>query len=105
VTVARRRVGRKVGTVARRTVEVTGKDDYADWWCTARADFSAKLIEELQSDDPVVIVGAFGRIVIDHNFPDIDGELAASLEDVVPVTGVLTMAGQVFDAIGKLPNR
>jgi hypothetical protein len=51
------------------------------------------------------IVKVFDAIIIEHNFPDGNDEIAVSLSDVDPWTGLVTMAGAVFEAISKLPNR
>jgi hypothetical protein len=88
-----------------RTVDVQGKGDFAEWSATARADFPARVLADLQSGSIERIMVALDTIVIDHNFPDVDGEIAASMADVDPYDGLLEIAGGIFDAIGKLPNR
>jgi hypothetical protein len=88
-----------------RTVTVIGKGDFAEWECTARADFPVRLIEDLSSGDPTKIMKVFDAIIVDHNFPDINDEIAESMSDVDPWTGLAEMAGNVFEAIHKLPNR
>ena len=89
-----------------RTVEVSiVKGDFAGWEATARADFPARVLADLQSSDIARIMGALDIIVTAHNFPDSTGELAATMADVDPYDGLLAVAGEIFDAIGKLPNR
>lgn len=88
-----------------RTVEVTGSDLWATWACTARVDFPARLLADLQSGSVDRILAAMGVIIVSHNFPGEDGELAADLGSVDPYTGLVAMAGEVIDAIGKVPNR
>ena len=51
------------------------------------------------------IIAALDVIVIDHNLPDANDELAASMAEVDPYDGLMDMATGIFDAIGKLPNR
>lgn len=88
-----------------RTVTVAGEGEFAEWSCSARADFPARVLAQLQSSDISQIMAALDVIVIEHNFPDAAGEVAASMADVDPYDGLLTITGGVFDAIGKLPNR
>lgn len=90
---------------APRTVTVTLGGEYEGWGCTARADFPARVLADLQSDSIDRIFGALDVIVTDHNFPDVDGEIAASMSEVDPYEAVLKAAAAIFDAIGSLPNR
>lgn len=96
---------RPAGRPAPRTVEVTGSGDFAEWACTARADFPARVLADLQSGSIDRIMAALDVIVVEHNFPDSAGELAEHMTDVDPYRGLLAIAGAVFDAIGKLPSR
>lgn len=106
MSVAARRITRKVATrPAPRTVQVKGTGDYADWECTVRADFPARIVGDLESAKVDRIIAAFDSIIVDHNFPDSAGDLAVTMADVDPYDGLLTMAGLAFDAIGKLPPR
>jgi hypothetical protein len=89
-----------------RTVHVLLEDgDFAGWEATARADFPARLLSDLQSGNIGRIIGVLDAIVLDHNFPDEKDQLATSMGDVDPYDGLLEVAGGIFDAIGKLPNR
>jgi len=101
VTTAKR-AGRKPKP---RTVTVTGPGEFSTWECTARADFPARLMVDLQSGNVSLVLAAFGAIVVEHNFPNVDGEIAATLEDVDPYTGLTELAGAIFEAIGRLPPR
>jgi len=88
-----------------RTVTVRLNSEYTGWEVTARADFPARVLADLQSDSIERIFGALDRIVVDHNFPDADGKLATSFADVDPYDGVLRASEGIFDAIGALPKR
>jgi hypothetical protein len=88
-----------------RTVTVTGKGDFAEWEVTARADFPASYIEDLMSGSVDRIIKVFDAIVIDHNLPNSDDQIAERMADVDPWQGLVEIAGDVFDAIAKLPNR
>lgn len=91
---------------AARTVTATiAKGDFAGWEATARADFPARLLADLQSGNIARIIGVLDAIIVDHNFPNADDELATSMGDVDPYTGLMEVAGAIFDAIAKLPNR
>ena len=87
-----------------RTVTVELKGAYAGWRCTARADFPAGLLADLQSGQVAKIISVLDAIVIDHNYPGDDGDLAASMAQV-EYHAVMDTGIGVFDAIGKLPNR
>lgn len=88
-----------------RTVTVTGTGDFEGWEATARADFPAGLIADLQSGDIGRIIHVLDVIVLDHNMPDANDEIAKTMAEVDPYTGLMEMASEIFDAIGKLPNR
>jgi hypothetical protein len=88
-----------------RTIEVQGEGEFADWQATARADFPAKHLAALQSGDLDRIIGVLDAIVIDHNMPDEAGEIAATMGDVDPFSGLMHIAEAIFTAIGTLPNR
>ena len=89
-----------------RTVHVlVSKGDFEGWEATARADFPARLLADLQSGSIERIIGVLGAIVVDHNFPNADDELAETMGDVDPYTGLMAVAGEIFDAMSKLPNR
>lgn len=88
-----------------RTVTVVLSGDFEGWEATAKADFPAALIGDLQSGNVERIIGALDAIVIDHNLPNAEDEIAAKMMDVDPYTGLMEIASEVFDAIGKLPNR
>lgn len=91
---------------APRTVTVSIKDgEFEGWEATAKADFSARLLVDLQSGDMAKLVAVMDKIVIDHNMPDADGNVAGSLIDVVPFLGVVEIGSEIFDALAKLPNR
>jgi hypothetical protein len=103
VRAMRRKAARKP---APRLVDVIVKDgDFEGWEATARADFPARVLADLQSGSIERIMTALDVIVTEHNFPDAEGEIAASMAEVDPYDGLLRIAGDIFDAIGKLPNR
>jgi hypothetical protein len=90
---------------APRTVTVTLDGDFEGWEATARVDFPARLLVELESGKLERIIPALDSIIIDHNFPNDQDEIAASLGDVDPYSALEKLADKVFDAIAKLPNR
>lgn len=97
-------------TVARRpaprSIEVELESgEYAGWWCRVRVDFPAKVLRELQSNDVERILEAFGTIILEHNMPGADGELAATLGDVDPYDGLKVLAAEAFRRIDRLPPR
>ena len=91
---------------AARTVSVEiKKGDFTGWEATARADFKASLLADLQSGQIDRIIGVLDAIIVDHNFPNEADELAERMGDVDPYAGLMEVAGAIFEAIGKLPNR
>jgi hypothetical protein len=92
---------------APRTVEVTLPPDspYPGWWAIARADFPARLFQLLGSRKLADLVAALGVIILEHNMPDTEGEVAEELLDVDPALGLAAMAAAIAEAIGQLPNR
>ena len=92
---------------APRTVTFTAPEDsdYAGWEVTAKADFPAKVLIQLQSERMTDIIAALDRIVVSHNLPDENDDIAESMGEVDPYDGLMDMATGVFDALSKLPNR
>lgn len=45
------------------------------------------------------------KLVVSHNFPGIDGEVAASILDAVPLDCAVEVVSAALVMIGKLPNR
>lgn len=89
-----------------RTVDVVIDDGlFAGWAATARADFPARLLVDIDSGRAGPVVTAMETIILTHNMPGADGKLARSIGDVEPYDGLLAIAGAVLEAIGKLPNR
>lgn len=79
--------------------------EFAGWEATAKADFPARLLADLQSGSIEKICAVLDTIIIEHNFPNANDELAESMADVDPYTGLMLMGGEIFDALSKLPNR
>jgi uncharacterized tellurite resistance protein B-like protein len=86
------------------TVAIEG-GDFDGWEATARADFPAALLEDLQSGSISRIIAVLDAIVTDHNMPDSEDNVAAKMADVDPYAGLMEVANAIFDKIGKLPNR
>lgn len=90
---------------APRIVPIDLPAPYTGWHARARADFPAKLLADLQTNDVDRVIRALDGIVIEHNFPNEEGTLAASIGDVDPYDAVVTLGIAVIDALGALPNR
>lgn len=88
-----------------RTVQASGSGDCADWHIVMRSDFSARMLEELRSGDAGRIMLSADKLVVSHNFPGIDGEVAASILDAVPLDCAVEVVSAALVMIGKLPNR
>lgn len=90
-----------------RTVTFTAPDDsdYPGWSITIRADFPAKRLAAFQSGRIADMIEALDGIVIDHNLPDENDEIASTLNDVDPYEGLLFVVDGAMDEIAKLPPR
>lgn len=91
---------------AQRTVTVVIESgDFEGWEATARADFPARILTDLESGKVARIMAALDVIIVDHNFPSADDQLAETMADVDPYDGLLAVADAIFRAIEKLPSR
>ena len=91
---------------APRTVTATIEDgDFAGWSATARADFPARLVIDLDSGQVEKILSVLEVIIVDHNMPDQADQVAEHLADVDPYAGLLAIANALGAELGKLPNR
>lgn len=91
---------------APRTVDVTiDAGDFEGWSATCRVDFSAHVLVDLQSGDVARMLAALDAIIVDHNLPNGDGELAASMADVDPWAGLLAIVDELGEALRRLPPR
>ncbi len=107
MTVAARQIKRRAAKrPAPRTfpVEIT-EGDYAGWAVTARADFPARVLTLLQSGAMQDVITALDMIIVDHNLPDANDDIAQTMADVDPYEGVIAIAGKIFDGLNTLPNR
>lgn len=102
MTAAKRRPAKRP---APRTVDVTLAGDFAGWSCVARADFPARYLTALESQEASAFLDVMDRIVISHNFPNEDDELAERMGDVDPFGGLVAAASEILDRIRTLPPR
>ena len=99
---ARRRVAKRPPA---RFVEVELEGEFDGWWARCRADFSTSLIAELQSQDIDEVLAALAVIIVEHNMPNSEGELAEHLRDVDPYIGLGAMLDKLTATLQKLPPR
>jgi hypothetical protein len=87
-----------------RTATYPLEEPFTGWTFTARLDFPARYLEEMQSGDLLRVCRAMDTyLIVAHNFPGIDGTPAPSMLDVWPVDGVLA-ALRAWQRGSKLPN-
>lgn len=101
---------RAIAKVAKRPptryVDVTIEGgDFDGWHARARADFPASMIAGLESGSIDAVLDVLGSIIVEHNMPNSNDELAASLADVDPYAGLLAIADGLGKALQQLPNR
>lgn len=101
----RRLAARVAARPPARTVTVSGTGEFADWTATARADFPAGWLADLDSGNASRVLDVLERIIVEHNLPDDNDELAESVRDVSPYDGLMNIGTAIGQAIGRLPNR
>ena len=69
---------------------------FEGWEATVRVDFPARVLEELNSGENGRVCRAFDRIMVTHNMPDAEANVADSLLDVEP----LDFIGPLIEALG-----
>jgi hypothetical protein len=89
-----------------RTVEVgVAEGDFEGWRATFKVDFPASYLEDLESKNALKFLAVMDKLIVDHNFPDADGEVAESMRDVDPYTGLVRVSEAYLDALRALPPR
>jgi hypothetical protein len=84
------------------TVKIELDGVYAGWTIELRRNVSARILIELQGDTAVQFA-AFARLVVSHNFKDIDGKTADDILDA-PVAAITAAMEKWATAISALPN-
>lgn len=79
--------------------------EYDGWTATARADFPARLLQDLGSGDINRVMACLEAIITEYDMPDSDGNVAETLSDVDPYSGLFAVAGEIIPAIKRLPPR
>lgn len=103
---SRRAAARVAARPPARTIDVEIPDgDFAGWRATARVDFPAQLLIDLESGSVTKVFAVMSAIVVEHNMPNSAGELAPTLLDVDPYAGVVAISRLILEAIGRLPPR
>lgn len=92
---------------APRTLTVTIPEGvrYEGWSATFRQDFPARLVLDLESGKLGLVLEALERIIVEHNLPDSDGNIAEHLADVDPYDGLVAIANAVTEALAAVPPR
>jgi hypothetical protein len=89
-----------------RTVDVgIAEGDFEGWQATFKVDFPASYLEDLESKNAVKFLAVMDKLIVDHNFPDVEGEVAATMRDVDPYTGLVRVSEAYLDALRALPPR
>jgi predicted RNase H-like nuclease len=84
------------------TVKIELDGSYAGWTIELRRNVSARILIELQGDTAVQFA-AFAKLVVSHNFKDIEGNAADDILDA-PVTAITAAMEKWAAAISALPN-
>lgn len=90
---------------AARTVAIALDGELEGWECQARVDFPASWFVELESRGLEAVLGVLDRIIVSHNFPDADGNVAARMADVDPFTALLAIVDKLGETLKHLPPR
>lgn len=78
------------------TVKVSLEGAYAGWTAELRKQVSARILLELESGEPLRAMTAFSKMVVSHNFKDLDGNPCDDVLDA-PVDALT----QTLEAWGK----
>lgn len=84
------------------TVKIELDGVYAGWTIELRRNVSARILIDLQGETAVQFA-AFGKLVVGHNFKDLDGNPAEDILDA-PVAAITDAMGKWAAAISALPN-
>lgn len=88
-----------------RTVNVTLDAPFEEWVAVCRADVPLRVFQDLNSTDFDRVLPALDRMVVSHNFPGEDGQVAATMAEVYPTDAVNLLVKGIGEEIGKLPPR
>jgi hypothetical protein len=86
-------------------VKLNGGGDFDGWEAVMRADFPARIAEDLDAKDAKRFIAAMDTLVISHNFPDEHDEIAEHMADVDPYAGLVAIAEAWSEALSTLPPR
>jgi hypothetical protein len=84
------------------TVKLELDGSYAGWTIELRRNVSARILIDLQGETSVQFA-AFAKLVVNHNFKDIEGKPADDILDA-PVSAITTAMEKWAAAISALPN-
>lgn len=84
------------------TVKLELDGSYAGWTIELRRNVSARILIELQGETAVQFA-AFAKLVVNHNFKDIEGNPAEDILDA-PVAAITAAMEKWAAAISALPN-
>lgn len=84
------------------TVKIELDGSYAGWTIELRRNVSARILIELQGETAVQFA-AFAKLVVSHNFKDIEGNDAEDILDA-PVAAITAAMEKWAAAISTLPN-
>ena len=84
------------------TVKIELDGSYAGWTIELRRNVSARILIDLQGETAVQF-SAFGKLVVSHNFKDIEGNPADDILDA-PVAAITSAMEKWAAAISTLPN-
>lgn len=84
------------------TVKIELDGVFAGWTIELRRNVSARILIELQGESSVQFA-AFAKLVVSHNFKDIDGDPAEDILDA-PVAAITASMEKWAAAISALPN-
>lgn len=84
------------------TLKIELDGAYAGWTIELRRNVSARILIELQGETAVQFA-AFAKLVVSHNFKDIEGNDAEDILDA-PVAAITAAMEKWAAAISTLPN-
>jgi hypothetical protein len=79
------------------------KGDYEGWTATFRRSISAKVLIDLQSGDSERQFYALQRMVLTHNFKDVDGNPSSDILEA-PIEALTELMSEWGKAMAELPK-
>lgn len=90
---------------APRAVTVTLDGPFEGWQAVLRANPKLAVLADLESESLARVITGLDGLILSHNFPDENDEVATSMGEVDPSDALTPLVEKYFEAISTLPPR